>query len=559
MAVSLELLKDMLDQEDFEKVVAKKREGQDPVDFLLEENLLDSRQLLMKLSALWRIPFVELEHYHPDVETLSLISEEVARRFMIMPLFRIEDRLYCALWDQDNLGTLDYLRHLTGLSIEPVLATRPDIEAGINRFFLSQEQVAQKMDTFADQKKTGTRRGKKEKEEDIHLQDQEAPAIKLVNYLISQGINMNASDIHIEPYENRAILRYRVDGVLHEFPPPPFHLIRSVVTRIKIISEMDVAEKRLPQDGRTSFVVDGRKFDLRVSVIPNIHGEGVVIRVLDTQSRGQELDDLGFSSDMLKDYRRIVSRPFGIFLVTGPTGSGKSTTLYATLKSIKSSKRKLITIEDPVEYQLVGVSQIQVHSAIGFTFAAGLRAILRHDPDVIMVGEIRDLETAEIAVRSSLTGHLVFSTLHTNDASTAVTRLIDMGIAPYLVLTSLNGVLAQRLVRKLCPRCKKQASYSDSDLSFLGSDGIPRNATLFEPVGCNACSNLGYRGREAIVELIEITPAMRRLNREGVTAEKIREMAEADGFVSLKKSLMDKFFLGITSLEEVISFTTIDS
>ena len=534
MAVPLELLKNLIDTDSFEKVLEKRSEGQDPVEFLLEEKLLEPRDLLLKLSAYWKIPFVELDHYEPDREVLNLFSEEVARRFMVMPLFLLEDRLYSALWDQDNLGTIDFLRQLTGFTIEPILATRADIEASINRFFLSKEQVAQKMDTFAEQRLPGTIGGVKDQEE-LHIQDEEAPAIKLVNYIISQAVNMDASDIHLEPYEKRAILRYRVDGVLHEFPPPPNHLLRSLVTRIKIISNMDVAEKRMPQDGRTSVTVEGRKYDLRVSVIPNINGEGVVIRVLDTESKGMELTDLGFSPDMLDSFRHIVSRPYGIFLVTGPTGSGKSTTLYATLKTINTPKRKLITIEDPVEYKLEGVSQIQVHPAIGYTFAAGLRAILRHDPDVIMVGEIRDLETAEIAVRSSLTGHLVFSTLHTNDSPTALTRLIDMGVAPYLVLTSLNGVLAQRLVRKLCPKCKKEAGYTIDDLGFLGLKEIPSGAQLYEPVGCTACSNLGYKGREAILEMIEVTPEMRQLSREGVTAEKVKEMAKANGYTSLRE------------------------
>jgi type IV pilus assembly protein PilB len=554
MSAPINLVKDLLSHEDFNRALRYEEEGSDPYDFILTEKILAPATLLPVLSRFWKIPFLELEFYHPQKSALGRVNEDVARRFNVLPLFQLEDSLYVATWEPDNLATLDYLRQLTGFTIEAVLAARTDLEEAINRHFLSSEQVAQAMGSFAAREKGDDLSGIDE----LRIEDSEAPAIKLVNYIISQAINLGASDIHLEPYPGKAKLRYRVDGVLHEFPPPPHHLYRSLVARIKIISGMDVAEKRLPQDGRTAFVSDDKKYDLRVSVIPNMNDEGVVIRVLDTQSKGQELVDLGFSKEMMERYSRFVRMPYGIILVTGPTGSGKSTTLYATLKEIYSPRKKIITIEDPVEYQLEGITQIQVNPVIGYTFASGLRSILRHDPDIIMLGEIRDLESAEIAIRSSLTGHLVLSTLHTNDAPTAVIRLIDMGIPAYLVLASLNGVLAQRLIRKLCPKCRRQATYVPGRLAFLGIDPIPPEASFFEPVGCQACNNLGYRGREAIMEMLEINTEIRHIPQETLSLEKIKELARLHGYTTLKESLAAKLMSGITSLEEVASLTSIE-
>jgi len=548
----LELLKDKIDRESFEKAVEEEERGGDPADFLLDKKLLSPGSLLCALSRYHNLPSLEVEYYHPDKDALSKVSEEVARRFLVCPLFILEENLYVALSDPDELTSQDYLRQLTGLSIEPVIALKSSIEETINRHYLSAERAAQKMTDFHEQM---AEEKIKEEEEEIRIEDEEAPAIKLVNYIFSQAINLGTSDIHLEAFPEKVMLRYRIDGVLHEFPHPPLHLYRAIVSRIKIISNLDVAEHRLPQDGRASYSIKNREYDLRVSIIPNLHGEGVVIRILDTKGKGKDLDDLGFSPSMLEQYKKIIKKPYGIFLVTGPTGSGKSTTLYATLKHIYTPEKKIITLEDPVEYQLFGITQIQVRPDIGFTFGVGLRSILRHDPDTLMLGEIRDLEAAEIAIRASLTGHSVFSTLHTNDSPSSIIRLVDMGVQQFLVFSSLNGILAQRLVRRLCPACKVKV-YMDKDmLVSSGLEGIPAGTEIYEPKGCSVCGNIGYKGRIAIYELLEITEPMRHLSPEEIRPEKIAKLAREKGFKTLRESAVEKLIQGLTGLEEVLTVT----
>jgi len=519
-------------------------------EFLLSQESIPAELVLTALARHYRLPFIQLAAYHAEQDSISMVSEETARRFPILPLFRLDDKLFVALTNPEDIQVQDFLRQLTGLHTEPVLASHQDIESAINKNYLTQEKTAEAMGAY-DETSTAAPNSK----ENIRIEDEDAPAIKLVNYIISQAINLGASDIHLESFAGSALLRYRVDGVLHEFPPPPLHLMRALVSRIKIISNLDVAERRLPQDGRASFQIEEIAYDLRVSIIPNLHGEGVVIRILDTAGTKKDLISIGMPPDVFARYEKIINRPYGIVLLTGPTGSGKTSTLYATLKRIFTTRRKFITLEDPVEYQIEGITQIQVNSEIGFTFAAGLRSILRHDPDVIMLGEIRDLETAEIAIRSSLTGHLVFSTLHTNDAPSAVTRLMDMGVASYLVLSSLNGVMAQRLVRVLCPACKVRIPFGAREQEMLGLTSIPVEAEIFGPAGCPACGNLGYKGRQAISELLVITPEMRRLTTSQLTPEVLRDLALKHGFANLRQSALSKLFAGLTSIEEVLSVT----
>lgn len=547
----LDLLKDKIDSDLFLKAIKEDEEGRDGATFLLENKSISKKELLSAMSYYYKLPALELEYYHPEIESSLKITEDIARRFLLIPLFQLDDKLYVALKDPDNLTAQDYIRKLTGLEVEPVLSLESDLKASINRIFLTKEETAKKMVGYKQEKLE-----KKPVETQIRIEDDEAPAIKLVNYMLTQAINLGASDIHIEPFPEKVMLRYRVDGVLHEFPPPPFDIFRAVVSRIKIISNMDVAERRLPQDGRSSINVNNRDYDLRVSIIPNVNGEGVVIRILDTGGKGKGIDDIGFNRNMLDRYKKLIVRPHGILLVTGPTGSGKSSTLYATLKYIYTPKKKIITLEDPVEYQMEGLTQIAVNSSIGFTFGAGLRAVLRHDPDIVMLGEIRDLESAEIAIKASLTGHLVFSTLHTNDTPSSVTRLIDMGIQSFLVFSSLNGILAQRLVRRLCSACKVKINLTADEIASIGLKSLPQGVELFEPKGCSACGNLGYKGRIAIHELLEINQNMRRLKPEEVTQEKIRDLALEEGnFMTLRDSAVEKFIQGITSIEEVLSVT----
>lgn len=546
----LDFIKNKIDPDIMEKAIKEEVEGRDIATFLLD-NKVSRKDVLSAMSNYYKLPSLDLEYYHPDRDATGKITEDVARRFLIVPLFQLDDKLYVALKDPDNLTTQDYIRQMTGLEVEPVLSVEPDLNMAINRIYLTKEETAKKMVGYKQEKVE-----KKPVEAQIRIEDDEAPAIKLVNYMLTQAINLGASDIHLEPFPEKVMLRYRVDGVLHEFPPPPVHIFRAVVSRIKIISNMDVAERRLPQDGRSGINVNNRDYDLRVSIIPNVNGEGVVIRILDTGGKGKGIDEIGFNRNMLERYKKLIARPHGILLVTGPTGSGKSSTLYATLKYIYTPKKKIITLEDPVEYQMEGLTQIAVNSSIGFTFGAGLRAVLRHDPDIVMLGEIRDLESAEIAIKASLTGHLVFSTLHTNDTPSSVTRLIDMGIQSFLVFSSLNGILAQRLVRRLCPSCKVKIDLTEEEILSTGLKSLPSGVVLYGPKGCSACGNLGYKGRIAIHELLEINQKMRRLKPEEVTQEKIRDLALEEGnFMTLRDSAMEKFIQGITSIEEVLSVT----
>lgn len=531
--------------------LAEARQADDPVALLLARTDLTPKRLLAAMSAYYRRPALTLGNYEPDDGALALMSHDVARRLGILPLFTVEGRLWAAVADPSDLDSQDQVLRLTGMAVETVVALRNDLEEALTRHYLSRQRM--RAEVAAQETPTPASEGRPDE-----LEDRDAPAIRALDEITSRAVLLGASDIHLERQSNRALLRYRIDGRLHEFPAPPAALYPSVISRLKISSHLDIAEKRLPQDGRAFVDVQGRTYDLRVSIIPNMFGEGAVIRILDTGQAANSLEDLGFSADMLDRYDRLVRKPHGIFLVTGPTGSGKSTTLYSTLRRILDPSRKMITLEDPVEYQLDGLTQIPIRADIGFTFASALRSILRHDPDVVMLGEIRDLESAEIALRASLTGHLLFATLHTNDAPLAITRLVDLGLQPYRVLASLLGVLAQRLVRKLCPACRREVEPGPAELEALGLPAWPEGGRLFEPVGCRSCGGVGYKGRVAVYELLEVTREMRRLRSDEVTPENLRSLAEGAGMVSLRRSAMDKLFAGVTGLEEVLAVTAGD-
>ncbi len=530
-------------------------QGGDPAEFLLGRQEVPAGRVLASLSRHHGLPTLLLAAYRPEQKALDRIPEDLSRRFTVLPLFVHKDRVFIATADPADLTVEDFVRRKTGLTMEPVVALRADIERAINRFYLAGQQTAETVRALSTRKTTEAARPAPSASTRGPAEDPDAPSIKLASHILSTGIRLGASDIHLEPFEDRASLRYRLDGILREHPAPPLDLLRAVTSRMKILANLDVSERRLPQDGRITTSVDGKEYDLRVSIIPNLFGESVVIRILASRAEVRDLQALGFAPAMLERYVRMISRPHGVVLVTGPTGSGKSTTLYASLQHIYTPEKKILTLEDPVESRMPGITQFQMNSAIGLTFARALRSVLRHDPEIVLVGEIRDQETAEIAIRASLTGHLLLSTLHTNDAASAPTRLLDMGVPGYLVMTSLLGVLAQRLIRRLCPRCRRPFQVEPGHLQALGLDSLPPEATPFRPVGCAECQNLGYRGRVAIYELLEISPEMRRLPEAELTSERLLELAALRGFISLRQSAVTRWLEGLTSFEEVMKIT----
>ncbi len=542
---------DTLEQVPAEMRDEARRSG-NPYKFLLEAGKATVPELQVARSRHYKVPSLELSRYVPNPETVNLLTDEQARRLRVLPLFQVKDHLYVALADPEDLRTQDFVAKLTGLVVEPVLALPDEIDQALNRWFLTTDRSTRVVEELASAAKPKADGGAADAG---MLEDRDAPIIKLVDHMLSQAIRLGASDVHLEAFENRTLLRYRIDGVLHEYPSPPKNIYAGVVSRIKIASGLDISERRLPQDGRGSLVVDQRKYDLRVSVIPNLHGEGVVIRILNPYALKLDLEALGFSKGLLERYYRLIAKPYGIVLVTGPTGSGKSTTLYSTLKKVTTLEKKVITLEDPVEYQLEGVTQIQIQPEIGYTFASGLKAILRHDPDIVLVGEMRDLESSQIAIRAALTGHQLYSTLHTNNAPQAITRLIDMGVAPYQVMAALNGVLAQRLMRRLCERCK----VPDDRREDLSHYGLAPGTPIFRAQGCTECHGLGYRGRVAVHELLEITPAIRAADPANLTPAAIVALARQDNaFISMGESAGEKMAQGITTLEEALTIVMED-
>ncbi|HXH64972.1 MAG TPA: type II secretion system ATPase GspE [Mariprofundaceae bacterium] len=497
-----------------------------------------------------------------DEDRATRFPMAVLRQGPVLPLkpeAGAGDRLPVAVPDNGAWpwALLDDFRREFGMEVEPVLAPEGVILAELNRVFDRASASAEQMlEDFGEQ---GDLAHEFEQVGDLLESEDEAPAIRLVNTLIGQALKERASDIHIEPFRDHVLVRFRVDGVLHTVVQPPKGAQAAVISRVKVMAGMDIAEKRHPQDGRFRVKVAGREVDVRVSVLPTAHGERVVMRLLDRGSRMLTLKELGMSDGQLQLMRQTLESPHGIVLVTGPTGSGKSTTLYAGLMSMDRAERNVLTIEDPIEYQLEGVGQMQVQSRIGVTFAAGLRSILRQDPDIVMIGEIRDLETAEIAVQASLTGHLVLSTLHTNDALSAIIRLRDMGVEPYLVASSLIMVQAQRLVRMLCPSCRRQRTVREDDLRALGVDAAAfGDAPVFDAAGCGHCMHTGFRGRVGIYEMTAVSEAMRAAVHEGMGLPDLRRLARREGMVGLRQDGARHVAAGITSVDEVLRVTRAD-
>ena len=530
-----------------ERAIADGWGGRDPFDYLMEQRQVSPLQALEALSRAYGCPFAMLRRCHPEPAVLGLLTHEQARRHGALPLARVGSHLYTAFAQPGDLDARDYLSRTTGLEVRPVVVLRGELDDALRRLYLVRNTAEQAMEQISSDRTLPV----SFEATLLPVDNEDAPAIRMVNYVLGHGVGLGASDVHFEPGPSEAALRCRVDGILHDLPPVPAALYRAVVSRIKVMAGLDIAEKRLPQDGRMSFESGDRSFDLRVSIIPGVHGESIVIRVLDASGARRHLHELGLGPAVQARWERMAAQPHGLVLVTGPTGSGKSTTLYTTLQHVASPRRKLVTLEDPVERQLPGISQFQIQPSIGFGFAEGLRALLRHDPDIIMVGEIRDSESAEIALRASLTGHLLFSTLHTNDALLAVTRLMDMGLPSFLVLASLTGVMAQRLLRRLCLQCRIPVSPDEERLHSLDIDAIPAGATLYEPGGCTACGGFGYRGRVAVYELFELSAAMRRLTVDHHFAERLAAAARDSGYVPMREAARELYFAGQTSFDEL--------
>ena len=513
---------------------------------LVDQGVLTESQLVAALAQQIGMRFVELGDFPVDPSAVSLVPGALARRYVVLPFGFEDGKLLLAMADPANFLAIEDVRAVTQTDVKPCVATRNDVLAAIDRHYRADSDLND-LTAILDV----------EEEEDLSKVREavdDAPIVKYVNALITQAIQDRASDIHLEPTERDLRVRYRIDGVLHEIMRSPKTIQSGVISRLKIMSDINIAERRIPQDGRLSVNANGKKVDLRVATLPTVWGEKVVMRILDNSTARLDLTDLGFSDANFERFSRSFAKPYGMILVTGPTGSGKSTTLYATLNILNRAEVNIITVEDPVEYRLPGVNQVQVNNKAGLNFASALRSILRSDPDIVLIGEIRDHETAQIAVEAALTGHLVLSTLHTNDAPSAITRLTEMGIEPFLVGSAVDCVLAQRLARLLCKKCREEYAPTPEALvaaRFPWQDGQPL-PTLFRPVGCSACAKTGYKGRLALHEVMPMSEELELLTVEHAPASQITETARRQGMITLRDDGMAKVLRGVTSIDEIL-------
>ncbi|RMF86307.1 MAG: type II secretion system protein GspE [Nitrospinota bacterium] len=549
----------VLKEEELAQASALQQEKGKPLEeILLQQGYLSEEAFLTALSNYLDIPYVKrIEPENLDPGLIRRVPIGYYRQHHLFPI-RLEDQvLKVATANPFDLQPLDDLSVILGYPVEPVLCPDREIMNAINAFYDREVDSAEQVIQDLDAEDLGILAGEIEETQDLLDLATEAPIIKLVNTILFQAVRERASDIHIEPFERELKVRYRIDGILYNILTPPKRLQSAIISRIKIMANLNIAEKRLPQDGRIKIRVADKDVDIRVSVIPTAFGERIVLRLLDKSSILLDLEDIGMGKEELYRYSQLIRRSNGIILVTGPTGSGKTTTLYATLNRINSPEKNIITVEDPIEYQLHGIGQMQVNPKIQLTFASGLRSILRQDPDIIMVGEIRDLETAEIAIQASLTGHLVFSTLHTNDAAGAITRLLDMGVEPYLVASAVIGILAQRLVRVICPQCKERYIPEPKSLEEVGlhlfQEGF--DGYLYRGKGCEACMHTGFRGRTGIYELLVMDDPIRRLTLHNTDSNTIKREAIQRGMKTLLMDGVEKMKRGITTLEEVLRVT----
>ena len=545
-----DILKDMglATEEQIQGALARQRETHQRLgQVLVEQGVVSHLDLTRALAARFGVEHIDLQSMQLDPAAANLIPERFMRRYGAVAVrFADEATLLVAITDPANVFALDDLRMMTGYEIVPAIAPEEDVLSAISRLSRLDEAVKENVDGLALESL--------EEPMDIREATEAAPIIKLVNSVIAQAVDEGASDIHFEPQDKELLVRYRVDGVLHEVMSVPRRMQSGVLSRLKIMADLDIAERRMPQDGRIGLVVGGKPIDMRVATLPAVYGEKVVMRLLDKSNVMLDLADLGFGEKALSRFRRSFMRPYGAILVTGPTGSGKSTTLYAALNILNSPEKNIITVEDPVEYRLTGINQVQVNPKAGLTFASGLRSILRCDPDIVMIGEIRDRETAQIAIESALTGHLVLSTLHTNDAPGALSRLTEMGIEPFLSSSAVDCVLAQRLARRLCSHCREP--YIATREMLAKNDFPPEvlegpEVTLYRAKGCPRCNGTGYKGRLGLYEVMVVSEAIRRLTVERKSSDEIGRVAQAEGMRTLRDDGIDKVLQGLTSMEEI--------
>jgi len=533
----------------------QKDTGSDLQKIIIDLDILKKDEMMLALADEIGVKYINLNDINIEPTIVVLIPEEMARRHQLIAIDKDEKKLIIAMANPLDVFAHDELKIRLGYDIDSVLSYGEDIYKALDEVFGVTDGWDQVIGKIENMQVTVLKEEEKENGDISTItKGEEAPVIALVNLIILRAVKEGASDIHIEPFgEDTLKVRYRIDGILHDVMSLPRNLQLALISRIKIMSDLDIAERRLPQDGRIQVNVGGRKINIRVSILPTVTGENAVLRILDPSSILLELDSLGFSPDILPNFLSLIKKPNGIILVTGPTGSGKSTTLYTTLNLLNSTEKKIMTIEDPVEYRLKGISQVQAKPKIGLTFAAGLRSFLRQDPDIMLVGEIRDKETAEIAVQAALTGHIVLSTLHTNDAPNSVIRLIDMGIEPFLISSSVVGIIAQRLVRRICSKCKKEIKMTPDIEKILDEYKISSNEiTLYKGEGCPYCKDTGYKGRIAIFELMVITENIRDLISKNVTTGKLREAAISEGMCQLREDGIKKVCEGLTTIDEIL-------
>jgi type IV pilus assembly protein PilB len=557
--VGLKLLEaNCISQETYDEAVKRHREnGGTFLSWIAKLGTLNEEELAKFLASLYSVGLVNLEEVEIETGLLDLVPADVANRFQIIPIKKSRHKLTVAMADPSNIFLIDDLKFITGYEIEPVVAQETAIKTQIEKLYGGADTLADIMhDLEADVDVVS------EEEEDTASEIDEAsqaPVVKYVNHLIAEAIESGASDIHIEPYERSIRVRYRIDGSLCEMVAPPFKMKAAVLSRLKIMSELDIAERRIPQDGRIKIKVGDRTVDIRVSTCPTIFGEKIVMRILDRSNLTLDFEKAGFEGTSLKNFLHAVKAPYGMVLVTGPTGSGKTTTLYTALSMINTPDVNIMTAEDPVEYNLEGINQVAIKEEIGLTFATSLRAFLRQDPNIIMVGEIRDLDTVSIATKAALTGHLVLSTLHTNDASSAVNRMIDMGIEPFLVAASTNLMMAQRLVRRVCQRCREEVEFHSEIVTELGlTEEEVGEGTFVKGQGCIHCNNTGYKGRTGLYEVLPVTPRIRSLILDRAPTSEIKKTAVEEGMITLRRDGLEKLKKGITSAEEVLKETAPD-
>ncbi len=540
-------------------LLTQQREGGRLGSILIKLGFIDEEKLIRFLSQQYSVPSVNLLSAQIDPAVIKLVPAEVVQKYLVMPIRRSGSTITLAMVDPTDVLAMDDIKFMTGYDIEPVVASEGSIKAIINKHYdVTSSELETVMKTIEAEDSVDIVH---EKEDEVKLSElkeavEEAPVVKLVNLILSEAVKKGASDIHVEAYEKEFRVRYRMDGALYEVMKPPKKLQAALTSRLKIMAELDIAERRLPQDGRIKLKIKGKEVDLRVSTVPCLFGEKIVMRILDKSNLSLDLTKLGFEPNALSGFMKAISSPYGMVLVTGPTGSGKTTTLYSALQHVNTVDTNIMTAEDPVEYNLLGVNQVQMKEEVGLNFAAALRSFLRQDPDIVMVGEIRDYETAEIAVKAALTGHLVFSTLHTNDAPSTINRMLNMGIEPFLVASSVVLILAQRLVRKVCSGCKVEEKASPQTLIELGiPEKEAHNIVCYKGKGCDICSNTGYKGRVAIYEVMPVGEEIKELILQGASAIEIKKAAVKSGMNTLRMSALNKLKDGLTTVDEVVSVT----